>query len=387
MIGTHILSTEMTVAVLLVVCLSLMKLTFRKNTLKVYIWAVLGSCEVSSYFLVPFLDYSINVPSKISATMEKNGLDIQKRGMDVAEYFTFFRDIHHDGTEFAKERMLLSPGIVLVATLIAAIALLLNNQGNKIVRALVMYACLTVALTLNIFPWDYLSSKSRLVNMAAQVQFPWRYVSMVTIILTLLLGELLMQVEDGTKQKLFMGIITTVNCLMACYLLGNYIDGGVFKYLYDGAELSSYSVSTGEYLRAGTNRELFPTYKTDVYSENMREAVIVDRNSTDMMLYCTASEQEEGLMWLPLFNYKGYHVTDEKGNEYPIKDNYNNQIEISVPAGFEGYIQVEFKEPWYWRLSEAISLISVFGFGMKQIGARGSFKGMLGRRLKKIKHV
>ena len=73
------------------------------------------------------------------------------------------------------------------------------------------------------------------------------------------------------------------------------------------------------------------------------------------------ASDEEGFMWLPMFNYKGYHATDESGNEYPISDGYDNRIKLSLPVGFEGKIWIEYREPWYWRGAELISFLAVLG--------------------------
>ncbi len=83
LVGTHILSTEMVILTLAVICISLLKLTFRKSTLKVYLLAVLETCAFSAYFTVPFLDYLINVPTKIGALVSEGGGKNPKVGYNI----------------------------------------------------------------------------------------------------------------------------------------------------------------------------------------------------------------------------------------------------------------------------------------------------------------
>lgn len=363
LIGTHILSTEMTVFVLAVVCVSLLKLTCRKNTLRVYLSAVIETVVLSAYFIVPFMDYSINVPSKIGAIISRGGMDIQKWGITLSEYFSFFRNIHmqSDGLEAENGRMLLTPGIILMMALLTAVVFWVNRRGNKIMKALTVYACLAVAVTLNVFPWDYLQSHFWVGNLLAQIQFPWRYIGIAMIILTLLLGNLLVEISEKPPKLAQCGkAIIIAGFVMTCFLTSSYLDNGSFTDIYDGAELDDYQIGTGEYLRDGTNRLGFPSISSEVTWERMSEVSVLSRRGSSMELRCVGTD-EEGVVWLPMFNYKGYHATDGNGNEYPISDGYDNRIELTFPAGFEGNILIEFREPWYWRVAELISLISIFG--------------------------
>lgn len=361
LIGTHILSTEMTVFVLILICVTLFKLTFRKGTIQVYLLAVAETCALSAYFIVPFLDYTLNVSSKIGAIVDRGGASIQKDGLTLSEYFSFFRRLEELNDAYASARRLYTPGMIMVVTLIAAIVFCVNNRKNKTIKMMVIYACLMAAVTLNVFPWDYIGKHYRIGNILTQVQFPWRYISILIIILTLVLGSLLMQISMDKEKMILVGSLIVVSGLvMTCFFTSQYMDRDVFVDPYCGAELSRYAVSTGEYLRDGTSRDLFTTFSSDVISERMREVSIDSRRGSSMTIRCAASD-EEGWIWLPLFNYKGYHVTDDDGNEYRIKDNVNNQIEVSVPTGFDGYLYVEYREPWYWRLAELISLVSVVG--------------------------
>lgn len=358
LIGTHILSTEMVVFILLLICIFLLKKTFRKNTIKVYFLAVAETCAFSAYFIVPFLDYYINVPAKINGIAQEGKQFIQNQGASISEYFSFFRDIFSTGSSHANTRMLLTPGLLLMAVLLIAVMLWVNKQGSKEMKVLTVFSLVSLFVASNVFPWNHLVANYRLGNLLSQVQFPWRYISIATMILTLLLGAVLKQVSSDKIQiiKYEKGIMLTA-FLLTCLFVGNYNDDARFTKYYDSAEIGTYSVGAGEYLRQGSDRYIL---STDIYQENMQEVSIESRSGCYMKLRCVASE-EEGLVWIPMFNYKGYHVTDENGREYAISDNYNNQIQFSVPAGFDGYMIIDYKEPWYWRIAEVLSLLSILG--------------------------
>lgn len=343
LISTHVLSVEMTVFLLIVVCLSLAKLTFRRITLKVYCIAAALTCVWSAYFVIPCLDYYMNVPTKISHNSE---VLIQERAPSVNDYFSFF----------IKETQL-TPGLVLMAALIAGIGLWIGHKANKMMKLLIVYSCFTLYVASNLFPWDHLVWNYKLGVLLAQVQIPWRYLGIAVVFLVLLLGNIMQQIwvteEAGFPYEKAVWII---GCFMVFLFNGNYGVNVDFNYYYDGAEISTYSLVGGEYVREGTD---VSAITPSIDSKNMSEVSILSRQGSSLELRCVA--EDDGFVRVPMFHYKGYHAMDENGEEYPISDGANNQIRIEIPAGFDGTIRVAYKEPWYWRIAEIVSLISILG--------------------------
>ena len=44
-----------------------------------------------------------------------------------------------------------------------------------------------------------------------------------------------------------------------------------------------------------------------------------------------------------------------------LEDGTHFDIRVLIPAGFEGELTVRFQPPWYWRMGELISLLSLSG--------------------------
>ena len=63
----------------------------------------------------------------------------------------------------------------------------------------------------------------------------------------------------------------------------------------------------------------------------------------------------------PYTNYKGYKAYDQAGNTFDITDDMYCKVAFTVPAHYDGIVEVSFIEPWYWRLSEIISLFAGVG--------------------------
>lgn len=366
LLSSHILSTEMAVFVLFIICVVFLKKTFRKNTLKVYVTAVCATVLLNAYFLVPFLDYYRNGDVNITNKVQHEVMTIQSGGAYIGQYFAFFEGMRGGVSNSIVGRMQLTPGPVLMAALAAAIYLLLMGRANKRCLFHVVSAVLLLFLASNLFPWDYLAKRSGIFNALAQVQFPWRYLGIAAIFLTLLLCELLLWLgkEDVAKQKKLCMLAAGTCILMTCYIAGDLFgsveliqDEGVSGLMqnYDTPGLSTLYTGT-EYLRTGTDTGRL---EGEIYAENA--AVTEIRKSGSQMLLQCETGGEAAYIEVPFFNYPGYHVWDESGREYAIADGENNVIAFSLPADFKGNITVRFKEPLSWRIAEVVSLISLLG--------------------------
>lgn len=358
-IGTHILSTEMVVFTLVFVCMIMWKKTFRRKTLCVYFLAVLETLGLNMYFIVPFMDYYKNVSVKISDTVNSDAIGkIQEKGAYISQYFSFFESPFGETEILTCNRMQMTPGCLLMLALIVGIVLWVNGKADREIKRLVFFSITILYLSSTLFPWNYIAREYGVGNVLAQVQFPWRYIGIAGIFLTLLLGSILKAVESDEQKMKYICIGSAVGICSMLFFVSEYCKNGDVVNFYEAEEFSKYHVMNGEYLRSGTDEDMLDEMSMEAEGENIEYIAIAERNGSSMVLDCIAGK-EVGEVELPLFNYKGYQVTDEKGNSYEIEDGKNDVVKFSIPAGFEGKIYVDFKEPWYWRAAEMISMIAV----------------------------
>lgn len=362
LIGTHVLSAEMVVFSLIMICFLLWKKTFSKYILWTFFGAALGTGMLSAYFIVPFLDYYMNVPVKINDMIQETPM-IQRSGAYISEYFSFFRDIFSYHSVHGNERMLLTPGPVYMMVLCAAVVFIFNKRGNKQILFLSVNAVFFLYIASNLFPWNRVAINNRLGRLLSQVQFPWRYIGIAVVFLSLLMGSMIVLIKnknDGMYHVVYW--LTIAVCFgMSCLFVSNYNDDALLVNYYDKWEWSTCVVGNGEYERQGTDID---SITGEIYTENMQQVILNSREGCKMELYCVTSELSEGTIIVPMFYYKGYRVIDENGQEYPIVDYHNNLIEFFVPANFAGNITVDFVEPWYWRLAEIISILTLLSLCM-----------------------
>ncbi len=359
-IGTHILSVEMAVFSLLLVCLMLWRKTFRRGPLLTYALAAAQTALLNLYFLIPFLDYYFHVDAVINDAIENTTAAIQTAGVYPAQLFSFFQTMFGLDSTRVSERLALTPGPVLMAALALALYLWLARKASRAIQYLTAFSCVILFVSSDLFPWNFLAANTGFGQLLSQVQFPWRYLSIAVLSMTMLLGALLSRTSSGVKNVLPRNAclsVMAVCVIMACYFVSDYCNGADMYFYYDTPELNLWATSGGEYLRTGTDKS---SLNGMVSAKHVKELSLLSRDGCHMELYCEVSDEAASID-LPILHYRGYQVWDDQGNHYDITDGKNDVIRFSLPAGFSGKITVDFIEPWYWRLGELISVVTVPG--------------------------
>lgn len=354
LILTHILSTEMTVLVLGFLCLIFCKKTFSKKVLLTLISSVFLTFLLCAYFIVPFMDYFLNVPVYIT---NSDRWLLQPGGVYFSQLFAFFQTPFGGDTQDVYGRMLFSPGIALMAGLVFSVIYLIYYKRDNQLIILLFLSCFTIFLSSNLFPWDLLSVK-KIGKLISQIQFSWRWLGFVAFFMTLLLGRLLILSEQDFFKTVFMQrivqiVVISMVLLQSFTFTSDYIDGASNYVAEDYTVFGSVQVGNQEYVRVGTDID---KRSGEIVSDNV---IISDlsRNKNNFSFHAVSTA--EGFIELPLFNYKGYQAISDSGTKMNITDGENNVVRINIPAMFDGNIEVHFVEPFLWRISEIISLLTI----------------------------
>jgi len=354
-IGCHILSTEMVCTALLLLCLVLIRKT-KKKVAGAYVLAILETLIFSCYFWVPFLDYYNRLYVNINERVDSVNL-IGTRGVYIAQYFSFWANIFGNEARLVKDRFCMTPGLLLMAVLICAVIIWAYGKASGRMKLFTLLSMFFLFAASDLFPWDTLAHSGKIGNYFTQIQFPWRYIEIAMVFQTLLLGEILVFMPKHLKsmpKEVLCGGICGICVLLMCAFSSSYCSKMETQFIYDTAELDTKSIGAGdEYLLVGTNKN--ETFNKITYT-NMEKAELIYRDGNYMELFCK-SGRAEGCVEVPLYNYYGYHVIDEEGNEWKITNGANNVIQFTVPKEYEGKIIVQFMEPWYWKMSMWISAL------------------------------
>lgn len=349
----HTLSAEMAAFALLLVCIAYWKKTFTFRAIRTYVIAIAETLLLCAGYLVPFVDYYVNVPVAITDTVTGDAArTIQEKGANIGDFFAFFSDPFGDWYT-----ALFNPGIVLMLALAGAAVLWGLQKATKEIKIMAVLSAITLFMATNVFPWNSLAHDFKVFDLLAQVQFPWRYVGIAIIFLTVLLGFILEQIDVEQYLKvskhMVIGVCTVISIGMTFVFTGYYADNLERNVYYDTANMGTWGIMGEEYLRSGTHVEnLDGKIHIDGGTEH---AESVTRTGCEMDVSCKTGA-EEGVVILPVLNYKGYQVTDDAGNQYDITDSEENLISVTLPANFEGTIYLRFVEPWYWTAALGVSV-------------------------------
>ncbi len=363
-IYTHVLSTEIMVIVIAFIAIFQLKKTLRPQTLRLYARAIISFLLIGLAFIVPFFDYYINNDIKVK---EAKWHYIQVYGAFISDYFSFFRRVTGGSEVNIADRMLLTPGLVLMAALVVGCILMIKKKATTSIKVFTLASIISLFVASNLFPWDTIADIPFLGNILTMVQFPYRYLAVATMFLSLLLGEVTEYVMEQYPIKEWgMHVAFAATLLMSTFFLSsyaseisqvNYVDTAELYYNFD-------IINGGEYLLKDTDST---DLSHEIRSDNAT-CVLISEKGTDMTLAVTTTE--DATLEIPRFNYPNYVATDDSGNKLAISTGTNNRIQILVPEGYSGNIQVKYLVPWYWRGAEIISilaLVTLIFFCKKQV--------------------
>ncbi len=348
---SHILSTEMLAYTLVLLAIILLKRTLSHGIFRTLTLSLAKTLLLSAYFLIPFLDYYITMPSAISETVSGSTRVLQYMGSYIPDYFSLDHYIYAEG------RVPFTPGLILIIGFIIALSTFFLNKSTGIIRFFTLMSFILLFVSSNLFPWDRLAARTSIGRILAQIQLPTRFIGLATIFLTCLLGQLL---ENGILKKhisLCMYTVFVFSLISTSLFTDNYERGRNIIPYTNTSSLDTLDVGGGEYVRAGT--DLYADYTGMIHDNNNGYVYDMTKNGTSITMTCTNTSGTDHEIIVPRYNYKYYHIYDDNGQEYSIKDGINNLITFTLPAGYQGNVYLKYIEPWYWRLAELTSFVSL----------------------------
>lgn len=393
-IQTHMLTCELVGGFTVLLCVLLWKKVFRRETF----WALAktGICSalIAAWFIVPFLDYMATGDFMIQHAYERT---IQERGLYLAHLFSIYP--FSGGNVFPAEEgmvhaMPVGIGFALLVCLLLWCYLLvlgrktLQDRGELEKRYLTLgniglgFAALAMLMSLSAFPWNSIQFLHRITaTLVSSLQFPERTLMIAAIGAVLVAGALAcwaFHQEHKGWRIAFCGVMTGLTVLTSLLLLDDFMHNTGFVRIYNAEGMGSGYIAGQEYLPYGTDASQL-LWRTPVSIGDV-EIKGYEQGPLTMEVSCRMPGGE-GSVNLPLLYYKGYQAIDQNtGERLAVYAGENNTVQVDVPAGFEGTVRVAFVSPWYWRLAEAVSLISGVGlavwFGMVQKKEKRITKGV-----------
>ena len=357
-ITSHILSIEMTLVVLMLFCIINIKKTIRIRTILTYVTAAALSVGLSLFFTIPFIDYYRNADVIVTKKSEEIAL-IQDEGVALFQLFAFFQN------PYKIINRGVAPGLLLMLVFIIAVVFCLKTEASKKIIMMTVFSGILIYMSTDMFPWDWITSNLTIGHILAAIQFPIRYLAYSCVTLTVLLGFILERIKEyksGDKHIVFSG--TVISAVSICFLnvfvfYAFFGQEAVIWYPIDSIDIPNNPIMDKQYMRFDEKGEPVSYIRSGVASENAEVAVISKQGWTLDMNVETGDVP--GTVKTPFTNYEGYQAFDATGNHFGIFNDEYCKVAFVVPENYEGVVRVTFVEPWYWRVSEIISLIAWIG--------------------------
>lgn len=369
---SHILSCEIIFEFLVVFFILNIKKFLRKDFWVSFGKSLLWIIGLNLYFIVPFfMSYGMDLKIKdaVVEDLQKSGLYLSQIASIFYSYCTGFSDV---GT---IAEMTLSLGCALFLVVLVVLVFMMNREKWGIkewkeysyARKLMLYGVIAVWLSSDYFPWRKISLFGSMINrIVCQIQFPWRYLEIATILLVCAFLCVLKVCEKKgwNKQALALAVsFVSMTILSTEYFISGCIEHGSILNINHVSKIGTECISGKEYLLQGTDETLIS--EGDLPYVSKGEAELNNYSSVNGVkkVECENNSEQSVEVTMPIFNYDNYRAYDETSKDtFKICNGQNNTIAVEIPAGYSGTIVVKYQEPIGWRISEIISLIAVVGF-------------------------
>lgn len=300
-----------------------------------------------------------HVPVRINNLM--NGVQtFYHPGATILQYFAVFQTPYGISSQDISQSLALSPGRLLMAGLVAAVFLFVFKRMGRVFYWHLGLSLFLLFMASDLFPWNFIGGSSRIGEILTQVQYPWRYLSLATVTLALLLGDVLEELGKelpNRRKHVLTAVFISCGAIAAAIFAGQYANGVQYIQFYDQAELELYGVMGGEYLLQDVNPRSIGSLPGGIDVSGMDEVLVEEHTGTQWQLYCKACENG-GQVTLPVFAYKGYQIKDDAGVCYAAENNGQGRLAFFLPSSYEGRIRISFESPLTWRGAETISFFS-----------------------------
>lgn len=373
MLQSHMLTAEIACMVLLLLVIVYCRRIFHKEVMLAGCGAVAAALGLSAWFLIPFLDYMLLGRFNINS-IRNNDIMIQRQGTFLSQVFAIFDNAvgqsldsgagtAGDFTQGVGLSLMLSV-IILMLLCIRGYLKQEERRNRQITITAAGLGALMVVMSTLYFPWDRLCRISRIFRyIIVKIQFPWRFTGVAVGLLVVVWCAVLNYTErEYDRRKKVITICLAVGILLLS--VGHFVidlnQRAERIQVRSVEEMDTFVASGEEYLPVDTVLDKLKTQ--ELYKDDSVEiSDVVYRGPSITMHVKNTSAQQAGLE-LPRLYYAGYQaleVTDE-GQHFPIEvtDGTNHVIKLMIPEQTEGNITLSFREPWYWRLAEIITLLS-----------------------------
>lgn len=362
---SHLITTEMTAALMVVFCVIFWKKTFRKRTFCQLLASTGIVLLINAWFWVPML-YMLNKDIyHLQEVISEKG---QSRGLLFAALFQLLpnKGSAQNGM-WHCEPVQIGAGAVMLLLFYAVWRFWkLGESKDRSCSLFAAFSVLLVFMSTRYFPWDGMAEIPVIGYMVDSLQFPSRWMSPATLFVSLFAAFFFRRIREtgGGLSKAAVGIAAAVTVLSAVY----HVNSIAFEFgpvwLYNEENMGTVGVVNGEYLPEGTtDRDFY--FHGPVAEEGLLWSDY-EKRGTDVAITLDNTTNEARYLEIPLIGYKGYNIKElEQVPEQTEKPSVaeekgaHGDLRLTIPPGYKGSIQVFYQGFAIFHLAEGVSLVSL----------------------------
>lgn len=385
MLESHMLSFNIAIVFSILYCLFhfkkfLQNFWFLVKTALITIGLNLG-------FLVPMADYMISHDMKVKYASQIENM--QEHGLFLSQLFQMFRfPVSLSGNVMNGVGGDMAIGIGLAYMLMLALFVWelcccfwrkkkgLANEGmiqTESVRIFVIFL-LCLVMSCYFFPWHAIGKIPVLGSILTPYQFAWRFIGIATflgVILTMYALKTLEKLTDRTIKVAAIVVLGTLTLIGSQYLMDNKVSDSTArtKVTSSASIYTAGAVANGEYLFVENSAMAIIDQQPVPVDETAVSIISYEKKNSRISMECENLTDEVQQVKVSFLDYKGFVATDKTtGEKLDTTCDEQHILTVLLPAGYQGTVQVCFRQPWYWRVAEIVSLavlIALFVYGWK----------------------
>ncbi len=368
-INSHILTCEMTGLFTVLLCLVMFKKTFAKKRFILLIKIVVYTVIVNIGFILPFVQYFVR--GGIVATETDRFLaGIQQYGASIAQIFepvTTYSGLSPYIDWAISESMPVNIGTGLafggVVVLYVLVMGYVKEKGQRIASwAALLSASLAIWMSTYAFPWNALKKSCKVMSsLVSSIQYPWRFLSIASIMLVI--GFVLALKASEDKKRLYMcaaAVVLALNIWQGAVLMSNVLNNAQPYRVYQGNEIDTTQAITGaEYLPADTLVQVYSAQYA--LADDGVSCDVSYRENNYVECHIANNGNSDGAIIFSMVYYDGYTAVDNATGEKLDVYMDGGRVAVNVKSGYEGDVIVKFSGFISWKIA---GVVSIMGFLM-----------------------
>lgn len=344
LLQSHLITSEMTAALMAAVCALFWRKTFRRRTFLQLAEAVGIVLLINMWFWLPMLYMMRGDLYQFQTVIQEEMV----KGTTLASVFQLLPNKGGVQTGVWNGEPLQIGVGALFLLLIYFLWRIRGHRAGKACRIFALLSVLAVVLSTTYIPWNAVRELPVIGYFVGSIQFPFRWMAPAAALTAFFSAFFLLEAQKGggLRMKLSTGIAALLVVMSAVYHVNDCAFQATPVFLYNMENLGTVGIGSGEWLLDGTDTDELH------YHEPAAEEGLTwrryEKKGTSVDISLENMTSETRYLELPLFGYQGYEVaeTEGEGGAAPViaqERGAHNDLRIAIPAEYKGRIQVSWK--------------------------------------------